>query len=186
MSQPDFPWRFPYVIEKNSDQHPLGRTLMRPAAEARLVGPWGQGQKVFALFDSGSDYTLAAPWMAMEVGIDIETGIEARVQVGGKPRGIRLVQTTVRLCPPTYNAGGHPCDEGHSLSWVAEVGFFTNWEAPPWLLILGQIGFFDQFTVVMNRYAQAVAIEPLHFFDDTYGSDLPPGPTLNDPAPWPL
>lgn len=49
---------------------------MRPAAEARLVGPLGQGQKVFALFDSGSDYTLAAPWMAMEAGIDLELGTD--------------------------------------------------------------------------------------------------------------
>lgn len=153
---------------------------MHPAAEARLVGPLGQGQKVFALFDSGSDYTLAAPWMAMEAGIDLEVGTETRVQVGGKPRGIRLVETTVRLCPPAYDPGGHPCDEEHSLSWTAEVGFFKNWEAPPWLLILGQIGFFDHFTVVMNRHAQAVAIEPLEHFDEIYGTELPPGPTLTD------
>ncbi len=66
VSRPDLPWRFPYVIEKNAEEHPLGRTLMRPAAEARLVGPSGAGQKVFALFDSGCDSTLAAPWMAQE------------------------------------------------------------------------------------------------------------------------
>lgn len=180
MARPDFPWRFPYVIEKNPEQHPLGRTLMRPAAEARLVGPTGPGQKVFALFDSGSDYTLAAPWMAQEVGIDIEEGPQTRIQVGGEPRTIRLVTTTVRLCPPGHGVGGHPCDEEHSLSWTAEVGFFTKWEAPPWLLILGQIGFFDHFTVVMNRHAQAVAVEPVERFDETYGTELPPGPTLNN------
>jgi hypothetical protein len=181
VAQPDFPWRFPYVIEKNPEDHPLGRTLMRPAAEARLVGPQGPGQKVFALFDSGSDYTLAAPWMALEVGISIQDGIEGRVQVGGKRRTIRLFDTTVRLCAPGHLAGSAPCGEGESLSWTAEVGFFTAWEAPPWSLILGQIGFFDHFTVVMNRHAQAVAVEPLEHFDQVYGTDLPPAPTL--PAP---
>lgn len=154
---------------------------MRPAAEARLVGPWGAGQKVFALFDSGSDYTLAAPWLGMAVGINLDDGIKARVQVGGERRTIRLVETTVRLCPPTHDAGGHPCDEHHSLQWTAEVGFFTQWQAPPWLLILGQIGFFDRFTVVMNRHAQGVAVEPLERFDETYGVDLPPGPSLPQP-----
>ncbi|HSH61398.1 MAG TPA: hypothetical protein VK988_17500 [Acidimicrobiales bacterium] len=155
---------------------------MRPAAEARLVGPLGQGQKVFALFDSGSDYSLAAPWMAMEVGVDLEACTKTHVQVGGKARGIRLAETTLRLCPPTttHGAGGHPCDDEYSLSWTAEVGFFTNWDAPPWLLILGQVGFFDHFTVVMNRHAQAVAVEPLERFDEIYGTDLPPGPTLGD------
>lgn len=183
MPPPAFPWRFPYVIEKNPEDHPLGRTLLRPAVEARLVGPHGDGQKVFALIDSGSDYTLAAPWMALETGIDVDSGTETGVQVGGRARTIRLVEATIRLCPPTYDPGGHPCGESASLSWTAEIGFFTAWDAPPWSLILGQIGFFDHFTVVMSRHAQAVAIEPREHYDETYGIDLPPGPALADPPP---
>jgi hypothetical protein len=154
---------------------------MRPAAEARVIGPTGRvGQKVYALIDSGSDYTLAAPWMAMEVGIDISEGRETRVQVGGRGRPIRVLDTTLRLCAPAAPQG-HECDETNSLTWTAEVGFFESWEAPPWLLILGQIGFFDRFTVTLSRFAQAVAVEPQDRFDQRFG-DMPPGAAMDRPA----
>jgi hypothetical protein len=104
---------------------------MRPAAEARVIGPAGQvGQRVYALIDSGSDYTLAAPWMAMEVGIDINDGRETRVQVGGRPRPIRVLEATLQLCAPVIPES-HEYDEENSLTWTAEVGFFESWEAPP-------------------------------------------------------
>jgi hypothetical protein len=174
-------WCFPYVIERQPEDHALGRTLMRPAAEARVIGPEGQvGQRVYALIDSGSDYTLAAPWMAMEVGIDINEGRETRVQVGGRARPIRVLEATLRLCAPP-GLEHHECDEKNSLTWTAEVGFFESWEAPPWLLILGQIGFFDRFTVTLSRFAQAVAVEPQGRFDQRFG-DIPPGPSMAGPS----
>lgn len=36
-------------------------------------------------------------------------------------------------------------------------------------LLLGQRGFFDQFTVTLSRFAQAFAIEPIETFDDRFG-----------------
>jgi hypothetical protein len=35
-------------------------------------------------------------------------------------------------------------------------------------VILGQRGFFDRFTVTLNRQAQAVAVEDWHAFDDRF------------------
>lgn len=118
--------------------------------------------------------------MAMEVGIDIRQGRETRVQVGGQGRPIRVLEATLRLCAPTAPEG-HECDGRDSLTWTAEVGFFESWEAPPWLLILGQIGFFDHFTVTLSRFAQAVAVEPRDRFDQRFG-DIPPGSAMDRPT----
>jgi hypothetical protein len=90
------------------------------------------------------------------------------VRVGGAPREISVVDTTIRLCDPlaVVDAG---CEEAVSLEWQAEVGFFKKWDDPPFSLILGQVGFFDHFTVVVNRFARGLAIEPLERFDEWYG-----------------
>jgi hypothetical protein len=54
------------------------------------------------------------------------------------------------------------------LEWQAPVGFFTQWE-PPWGLLLGQVGFFDRFTVTMSRLSQALALEAAEEFDHRFG-----------------
>jgi hypothetical protein len=46
---------------------------------------------------------------------------------------------------------------------------------PPWLMVLGQAGFFDRFTVVMSRLSQALAIEDQEPFDRRYGDLVPLG-----------
>ncbi|MPZ86529.1 MAG: hypothetical protein GEU81_00385 [Nitriliruptorales bacterium] len=51
--------------------------------------------------------------------------------------------------------------------WAAEVGFFDQWE-PAWPMLLGQVGFLDAFTVTMNRWARAVAVERLETWDERY------------------
>jgi hypothetical protein len=53
----------------------------------------------------------------------------------------------------------------------ATVGFFTQWD-PPWALLLGQVGFFDQFTVTMNRLSQALAMEAANEFDGRFGIQM--------------
>jgi hypothetical protein len=52
--------------------------------------------------------------------------------------------------------------------------FFTQWE-PPWGLLLGQIGFFDRFTVTMNRISQASALEAVDEFDRRFGVQIERG-----------
>ena len=59
-------------------------------------------------------------------------------------------------------------DETIAVEWQADVGFIASWE-PPWGLLLGQRGFFDRFTVTLNRYAQGFAIEDIDVFDQRFG-----------------
>jgi hypothetical protein len=46
-----------------------------------------------------------------------------------------------------------------------EVGFFSAWTSAPWQVVLGQVGFFDQFTVTFSRQALRLAVEPVEAFD---------------------
>ena len=163
------PWIFPYVVETNPEDHPLGRTLLRPLVEARIIGATASSNRVGALIDSGSDYTLAAPVLALEAKIDIRKGRSTRLRVGGASRDISVVDTTIRLCDPDLSEVDGGCEGGNALEWQAEVGFFEKWDDPPFSLILGQVGFFDHFTVVASRFAQGLAIEPIDKFDAWYG-----------------
>jgi hypothetical protein len=73
---------------------------------------------------------------------------------------VRFTDVMLRISPP-----GAAADEFEE--WQAEVGFFNKW-TPPWSVILGQVGFFDHFTVSMSRYSQALAVEPFNEFDERF------------------
>jgi hypothetical protein len=51
-----------------------------------------------------------------------------------------------------------------------EVGFFSAWTSAPWQVLLGQVGFFDQFTVTFSRRDFQLAIEDGEAFDRRYST----------------
>ena len=53
----------------------------------------------------------------------------------------------------------------------APVGFVSNWQTFG-LVLLGGVGFLDQFTVTASRFSQAVAVEERDAFDDRFGTIL--------------
>ncbi|HVE91396.1 MAG TPA: hypothetical protein VNE62_03700 [Actinomycetota bacterium] len=81
---------------------------------------------------------------------------------------MRFADVTLRV----IRHGGQ--DPAESIVWDAPVGFFDQWE-PPWAIVLGQRGFFDQFTVTMNRAAMTLAIEDKEIFDQRYEPFILPG-----------
>jgi hypothetical protein len=78
------------------------------------------------------------------------------MKIGGDARMARPAQVSLRLAPEH--------GEGH-VEWQAEVDFFTEWTTSPWQVLLGQVGFFDQFTVTFSRSARQLAIEAAEDFD---------------------
>ena len=72
--------------------------------------------------------------------------------VGGRTLTARYKTVDLRL---------HPADPtaSHYLEWQAQVGFIGGWHSYSSVL-LGSVGFLDQWTVTASRFAQAVAIEP--------------------------
>jgi Aspartyl protease len=176
-----FPWIFPYLEEERVQGGDfLVKPLLRPVVTVRFVGERLGSQNLAALVDSGSDHTVAAPWIAQDIGVRPDSSREIMLSIGGSPRRVRFADVTVQLLPPERGLfeGGYDATEVHE--WQIQVGFFTEWQAPPWNVVLGQVGFFDKFTVTMSRQAQALAISDAARFDDWF-----PQPTAQQPSPNP-
>ena len=56
-----------------------------------------------------------------------------------------------------------------SSSGRSRSEFIDAWR-PLYQCILGNVGFMDQFTVIVNRFAQATALERRTYFDDRFGT----------------
>jgi hypothetical protein len=158
-----FPWIFPYVEDVASGPtHPTGRIVYRPVVSITLAGPEPDyDATLFALVDSGAERVLAAPGVARQIGVDPDTDHPTPLKIGGETRLVHPADVTLRLAPEPDMPG---------VEWRAEVGFFSEWTSAPWQVILGQVGFFDQFTVTFSRHALRLAIEAEGVFDQRYGA----------------
>jgi hypothetical protein len=152
-----FPWLYPY----QEDGPRLGTVVLRPVVPVTFVGE-DIAPTSLALVDSGSEHVLAAPWLANAVGIDAaRSHRQLDLGIGGQTVSVWFSDLTLRLHPP----GGGDDD---FVEWRAEVGFVHTWR-PTWPILLGQVGFFDMFTVTTSRLAQQVAVEAGDEFDRRFG-----------------
>ena len=161
-----FPWVFPYQEDPTSGAtHPKGRFVYRPVVSVTLVGadgPEGPEEATFyALVDSGAERVLAAPGVARQIGVTPDRDDPTPLKIGGETRLVHPAEVTLRLAPEPGLPG---------WEWRAEVGFFNEWTSAPWQVLLGQVGFFDQFTVTFSRTALQLAIEGAERFDDRFGA----------------
>jgi len=158
-----FPLIFPYVEDVTSGAtHPTGRIVYRPVISITLVGTeLGDDATLFALVDSGAERVLAAPGVARQIGVDPDPNNSVSLKIAGETRLMRPAEVTLRLPPEPEPPG---------VEWQAEVGFLSAWTVAPWQVILGQVGFFDQFTVTFSRHALQLAIEPAEVFDERYST----------------
>jgi hypothetical protein len=125
-------------------------------------GPEGPEEATFdALVDSGAERVLAAPGIARQIKVTPDRDHPTPLKIGGETRLVHPVDVTLRLAPELELPG---------VEWQAEVGFFSEWTSAPWQVLLGQVGFFDQFTVTFSRHALQVAIEDMPTFDQRYGT----------------
>jgi len=136
--------------------------VLRPLVEVSLVGKVPMEQKPFALVDSGSEHTLAAPWVARAIQVDIDSASRTMpLGIGGETVTVSFLDVRLRLHPP----GG---SLNQFVEWGAEVGFVHHWR-PSWSVLLGQVGFLDRFTVTMHRGAQTLVVEEWSEFDRRFG-----------------
>jgi len=161
-----FPWVFPYAEDPTSGwTHPTGRHVYRPVVNITLVGPDGpdgpEEATFLALVDSGAERVLAAPGVARQIGVAPDRDHGEPLKIGGEVRMVHPAEVTLRLAPEPGLPG---------MEWRAEVGFFSQWTSAPWQVLLGQVGFFDQFTVTFSRRALQLAVENVEAFDQRYDS----------------
>lgn len=139
---------------------------LRPVVSVRLGHAGVRAPMSVALVDSGSERTLAAPGLARVLNVDLDGAVEGTLGIGGQPRRVRFATVEIELFAELFRSAQEPVS-----SWNAEVGFLTSWE-PAWPVLLGQTGFFDEFTVSMHRGANALVIEPWESFDERYGIQI--------------
>jgi len=148
------PAEFPWVFEYSDDpvvgtEARWGRAVLRPLVETRLIGPL-DSERVFALVDSGTEYSLAMRWIAQAIGAEVDTDSPLHLGMGGENLTVYPAAVTMRFGPTDV-------DEDDWFEWETEIGVVERWKAQ-WPAVLGQRGFFDQFTVTMSRHAQLLVI----------------------------
>jgi hypothetical protein len=111
--------------------------------------------------DSGAERVLAAPGVARQIGVTPDRDDATPLKIGGETRLVHPADVTLRLAPEPGLPG---------WEWQAEVGFFSEWTSAPWQVLLGQVGFFDQFTVIFSRSTLQLAIEHTEGFDKRYST----------------
>jgi hypothetical protein len=104
---------------------------------------------------------LAAPGVARQIGVTPDRDDGTPLKIGGETRLDHPADVTLRLAPEPGLPG---------WEWQAEVGFFSEWTSAPWQVLLGQVGFFDQFTVIFNRSTLQLAVEHPEGFDRRYST----------------
>ena len=167
---PRLPWVLPYREDPASADRYLpeeGRVVLRPILDVSLAARFTMTSKVWALVDSGSEHTLASPGIARAVGLEERDSFrEIPLGIGGDTVPFWFADVTIRVHWPDGPLGEY-------YEWETEIGFGGRWRAP-WPVLLGQVGFFSEFTVTPHRFAQALAVEELDLFDQRYGATVAP------------
>jgi hypothetical protein len=153
---------YPYREDPHSLR--LGEPVYRPFVPIALANGDQSTVELMGLIDTGADSILASDVLAEQLGIDLDDHEgETTLGVGGHVAAVRYKTISLRLYPKGE-------DDPH-IEWQAPVGFIPNWHSYGFVL-LGSVGFLDQFTVTASRFAQAVAVEHRDAFDDRFGAVL--------------
>ena len=150
-------WTFDYAIYERPR---LGRDVLRPVVPVGLGPRFRRG--IVGLVDSGSEHTLASMQLAEDMGLDLSASTSRlKLGIGGRSAEAIFAPVQIRL----YR--DHSDEE--FVSWSADIGFLTPWDAE-FYVILGQVGFFDEFTVSMSRRLLATHIGPVDAMADKVNS----------------
>ena len=148
-------WRYSYFEEPELRRD---RVVFRPVVPVTLAGLPVE-RALDGLVDSGSESTLVASWVADLIGLDLTQPDEVlRIGVGGTSVEARFVEVDLRLHRWPNIA------DGDYVTWRAEIGFVSPWR-PLYPVLLGQRGFFDEFTVTCSRQALELSIEDADTYD---------------------
>lgn len=135
--------------------------MFRPFVPVSLAVNSALTPELEGLIDTGADAILASGLLADELGLDLsENEGEELHAVGGRTVTARYKTVSLRL---------HHHDESDAqCQWEAPVGFVDGWHSFG-LVLLGNVGFLDHFTVTASRFSQAVAVEDRGRFDERFG-----------------
>jgi hypothetical protein len=144
------PWLYPYRQDAQLGWH--GEQVLRPLLPVSLVNGDRGTPRLAGLVASGAELTLVSGLLAEQLGIGLEDyeGEGDHLAAGGVVRA-RYKTIDIRLHSPDAEQDGY-------RQWRSRIGFVQNCWYSNGLLVLGSVGFFDQFEVAIGGPSQAVAI----------------------------
>jgi len=151
-----------YPYREDPQHSRLGKPVFRPFVQVSLANGGTSTTMLDGLIDTGADSILVSDLLAEQLDIDLTAHEgETRHAVGGRTMNVRYKTVALRLHP-------HDGEIHERREWMAQVGFVENWHSYS-LVLLGSVGFLDQFTVTASRFAQAIAVEDRDAFDRRFG-----------------
>ena len=144
------PWLYPYRRDVQLGWR--GELVLRPLLPVSLVNGAMRTPRLAGLVASGADLTLVSDVLAEQLGIGLEDyeGEGDHLAAGGVVRA-RYKTIDLRLHAPDAKQDGY-------REWRSKIGFMENCWYSNGLVVLGSVGFFDQFEVAIGGPSQAVAI----------------------------
>jgi hypothetical protein len=166
------PWLYPYRQDVQLGWH--GELVLRPLLPVSLANGSRETPRLAGLVASGADLTLVSDVLAEELGIGLEDyeGEGDHLAAGGVVRAryktidLRLhspdadLHSPDDLCLHSTDAAQDAAEDGYRQwrQWRSKIGFVENCWYSDGLVVLGGVGFFDQFEVAIGGPSQAVAI----------------------------
>jgi hypothetical protein len=165
-------WLYPFRQDAQLGWH--GELVLRPLLPVSLVNGDRETPRLAGLVASGADLTLVSALLAEQLGIDLEDyeGEGDHLAAGGVVRAryktidLRLhapdadLHSPDDLCLHSTDAAQDTAEDGYRQwrQWRSKIGFVENCWYSDGLVVLGGVGFFDQFEVAIGGPSQAVAI----------------------------
>jgi hypothetical protein len=175
-------WLYPYRQDAQLGWH--GELVVRPLLPVSLVNGDRGTPQLAGLVASGADLTLVSNLLAEQLGI----GLEDYEGEGAHRFGIGVVKARyktidLRLHAPDAeqdpNAEQDPdaaedAVEGGYREWRSRIGFVEDWPSNGFV-VLGNVGFFDQFEVAISAFAHSIAVaDPGDYVSAAPGPDFGP------------
>ena len=147
---PSVSFRYTQNAVTPSDAFPEGQRVLRPQLRAVVSVPPGQGVGCMVCLDTGADRCTFPLSFANRLGLDPTTMPKDVVRGATGPGDIYYAD--VRISVP-FTMDEKRCD----LTVNTRAGFTSGMDAQG-LGLLGQIGFFDAYTVTFNQGQNAFTI----------------------------
>ena len=144
------PWLYPY--RQDAQLGWRGELVLRPLLPVSLVNGDRETPRLAGLVASGADLTLVSDVLAEQLGIGLEDyeGEGDHLAAGGVVRA-RYKTIDLRLHSPD-------AEQDEYREWRSKIGFVQDCWYSNGLVVLGSVGFFDQFEVAISAFAHEVAV----------------------------
>ena len=177
------PWLYPYRQDVQLGWH--GELVLRPLLPVSLVNGDRGTPRLAGLVATGADLTLVSDLLAEQLGIDLEDyegegahrfGI-GEVRARYKTIDLRLHAPDAEQDPNAEqdpDAAEDAAEGGYRQwrQWRSRIGFVEDWPSNG-LVVLGNVGFFDQFEVAISAFAHSVAVaDPGDYVSAAPGPDF--------------